>query len=157
MVFPSPAPDNGFLGDHVQLLAASFHQLTGRSLLDTSPPEDRWGEVLFHAPFGLLSHGTEGDPIFNYANQTALDLFELTWEQLIVLPSRYSAEAVNREERTKLLQQVSDRGYIADYRGVRISRTGKRFWIEKAWVWNLYDRQSLPYGQAAIFHHWTYL
>lgn len=40
-----------------------------------------------------MSHGLEVDPVFNYANQCALDLFEMTWEDFIKLPSRLSAEA----------------------------------------------------------------
>ena len=49
------------------------------------------------------------------------------------------------------------RGYIDDYSGVRISRTGRRFLIERATVWNLTDDRDQLCGQAATFHEWRYL
>ena len=46
-------------------------------------------------------------------------------------------------------------GYIDDYTGVRVSRTGKSFRIERATVWNLIDQTGTVMGQAAAFDHWT--
>ena len=114
-------------------------------------------EALFAAPFALVSHGVEADPIFNFGNQVALSLFELTWEQFTALPSRESAEPVNQAERQRLLEQVTQNGYISDYRGVRISATGKRFLIEDATVWNLVDELGRYRGQAAMFDKWSFL
>jgi len=114
-------------------------------------------EALYQAPFVVLSHGTETDPIFNYANLTAQRLFEMTWAQMTSLPSRLSAEPLRRQQRERLLTAVSERGYIDDYRGVRISSTGRRFLIEQATVWNLRDTQGRPAGQAATFAQWAML
>jgi len=103
-----------------------------------------------------MSHGTETDPIFNYANQCALDLFEITWENFIKLPSKYSAEANLQSERERILQQVAEKGYADDYSGVRISNKGRRFQINNATVWNMID-QGCCYGQAALIRDWAYL
>jgi hypothetical protein len=46
-------------------------------------------------------------------------------------------------------------GFVDDYAGVRISRTGKRFRIEQAIVWNVVDAEGKDHGQAATFAHWT--
>ncbi|MEA3642760.1 MAG: MEKHLA domain-containing protein [Lamprobacter sp.] len=46
---------------------------------------------------------------------------------------------------------VAERGFIDDYRGVRVSASGRRFMIEQASVWNLTDAQGRPAGQAATF------
>lgn len=73
------------------------------------------------------------------------------------MPSRLSAEPVSREERARLLAEVSKNGFIDNYTGVRISRTGKRFLIEHAIVWNLLDEQGVYRGQAAMFRDWKYL
>ncbi len=64
----------------------------------------------------------------------------MTWEKFTSLPSRKSAELPNREERAQILAEVSSKGFIDNYSGVRISHTGKRFRIERATVWNLRDR-----------------
>lgn len=151
-----PCPANEYHQAHVVLLLESFQQLLGRPLLEISSLTSL-GQQVFFTDFALLSHDTQGDPIFNYANKTALDLFELSWPELIAMPSRRSAEPVNREERERLLARVSSDGYIDDYSGVRISKNGKRFLIQRAVVWNVVDRQGRYYGQAATFKDWEWL
>lgn len=136
--------------DQVRLIISSFSRLLGRDLIDPN-------QTLFNAPFAVLSHGTESDPVFNYGNQTALDLFEVEWDDFVKLPSRFSAEEQNRDERERLLARVTEFGYIDDYRGVRISSTGKRFLVEDAIVWNMIDEQGVYRGQAAVLYKWSTL
>ena len=109
---------------------------------------------VFEAPFVLVSHGTEADPILNYVNAAALALWEMTWEELTRTPSRLTAEAPNREERARLLDAVTRRGFIDDYSGVRISKSGRRFRISRATVWNLLTETNQACGQAAMFDKW---
>ncbi len=139
-----------------QILVDSFQQLTGNKLVELETPE-KMAKALFFAPFAIVSHGIQTDPIFNYGNQTALKLWEITWDNFTTMPSKLSAEAENRETRAVMLQQAATKGYIDNYRGVRISTTGKRFLIEKAIVWNLQDSEGKKCGQAATFSHWTFL
>ena len=139
-----------------QILAQSYQQLLGKELSPSDTPEEL-AKALFNAPFVIVSHGTQTDPIFNYGNQTALQLWSLNWEELTKTPSRLSAEPVNRETRAAMLRQAARQGYIDNYRGVRISSTGRRFLIEQAIIWNLKDRGDRPCGQAATFAHWTWL
>jgi hypothetical protein len=155
MEFPSRA--NHFQMHHAELLRFSFLQRTGNDLLDPQLDALAFAEQLFNAPFAVLSHNTASDPLFNYANSKALELFELDWERLLVLPSRFSAEPVNRDERARLLENVTRDGYINNYQGIRISSTGRRFQISDAVVWNLVDREQNKCGQAAYFKQWLYL
>jgi len=114
-------------------------------------------QILFEAPFAVVSHHAANageEPIFNYGNRTALELFAMTWEEFTCLPSRLSAEPVHQAERARLFERVRTQGYIDDYRGVRIASTGRRFWIENATVWTLYDEAGQLYGQAALFDNW---
>lgn len=164
---PEPGIGNRFCAGHARLLRASLRRLTGRDLLDAAPALDSSagsddaeaavGRRLFEAPFALLSHGAGADPAFTYANRTALRLFELTWPQLLATPSRLSAEPLNQPERARLLAEVAERGYIDDYAGVRISRTGRRFRIRRATVWTLADAAGRACGQAAMFGEWERL
>jgi hypothetical protein len=114
-------------------------------------------EQLFNAPFVLLSHDTAPDPLFNYANAKGLELFELNWQELLALPSRLSAEPCNQAEREKLLSQAAAQGFIANYQGVRVSKSGKHFLIRNAIIWNLIDSQGIYQGQAAYFSDWAFL
>lgn len=109
---------------------------------------------LDQAPFAVVSHGTEPDPVFNYGNRVALQLFEMSWEAFTALPSRLSAEPLLQSERERLLQRVAQNGYIDDYTGIRISASGKRFLIRNATVWNLLDEAGQPCGQAALLRDW---
>ena len=72
----------------------------------------------------LVSHGTEADPVLNYGNDAAQALWEMSWAELTRTPSRLTAEAPNREERARLLEAVTRQGFIDDYSGVRILKTG---------------------------------
>jgi hypothetical protein len=146
-----------FVFAQTQILARSLKHWTGRDLQpgDFTPAE--LAEKLFHAPFVVVSHGTEADPVLNYGNATALALWEMSWEELTRTPSRLTAEAPNREERARLLAAVTARGFIDDYAGVRISKTGRRFKISRATVWNLISENGQPCGQAAMFGEWEFL
>lgn len=130
------------------LLTRSHERIVGRPL---TPAGAGPGWLYRDAPFGLLAHEGGEDPRFVYANRTAQVRFEYPWEQLVGLPSRLSAEPDDRAERRRLLEAVERDGFIDDYRGRRISRTGARFWIEDATVWNLVDDRGVRVGQAARF------
>ena len=145
------------IATHSDVLVRSLKHWTGRDLLPgiTAPVELAKG--LFDAPFVLVSHGTQADPVLNYGNAAALALWELSWAEFTRTPSRFTAEAPNREERARLLAMVTAQGFIDDYSGVRISKNGRRFRIAQATVWNLLTREGNHYGQAAMFSHWEFL
>jgi hypothetical protein len=151
---PMDAEFPAHLNHFVSLLADSYARFTGRPLVQAAKADDLARRV-WEAPFALVSHDTEPDPVFNYANLTALRLFEMCWNAFTQLPSRLSAEPVNRQAREALLRRVSEHGYIDDYSGVRISAQGRRFVIRDAVVWNVVDREGHYHGQAAMFEHWT--
>lgn len=46
---------------------------------------------------------------------------------------------------------VAAQGYIDDYKGVRVSSTGKRFMIKQCIVWEVIDADGVRRGQAATF------
>lgn len=149
------SPSNlAWLQRHVGILRASYLHWTGQPLIDPSIAIETAPQYLAQLPYPLVSHDTQSDPVFNYANPAALQLFEMSWQDFTALPSRLSAEPIAQQERKQLLQQVSQHGYIDDYGGIRISSTGKRFHIRNATVWNLCDATGQPYGQAALLRQW---
>lgn len=137
-------PDESFLATHSALLADSFERATGLRL-----PSDP--HTLYHAAFALVSHGTEADPVFNYANLFAQRLFGYDWATFVTLPSRLSARAPERDERARLLELVTRQGYIEDYAGIRVRADGTLFRISRATVWNVIDGNGVLRGQAAMF------
>ena len=142
---------------HSKLLYDSFASVTGRSLLEGQFTPEEIARQLYEAPFVLLSHGIQPEPIFNYANKTAQRLWEMDWQQFTQLPSRLSAEPVAVAERQAMLEEAKRKGYISDYNGVRISSTGRRFIIKDAILWNIYDSAGTYQGQAATFKGWELL
>ena len=139
-----------------QILTNSYEGLFNKKLISSNNPQ-QLAQALFHAPFVVVSHGIEADPIFNYGNQKALQLWSISWDELINTPSRLSAEPVNRDTRSAMLEQAATKGYIDNYQGVRTSTTGKRFSIEQAIIWNLTDELGQKCGQAATFSDWKWL
>ena len=141
---------------HIKLLLYSFHHWTGNNLIPItnyqSPLEI--ANLLFNANLVVVSHGTQADPILNYGNQKALDLWKMDWHTFISTPSRYTAEVMERSEREQLLVQAKSQGYISNYRGIRIASTGDRFYIDQAIIWNVVDEEGKLWGQAATFQDW---
>lgn len=151
----SEAPVNAVLTTPTRLILSNYARLFGRDLV---PAGDSTNEVrsLFEAPFVVLSalgpFGT--DHVFNYANRKALQLFEYEWSEIIGKPSSASAEPVHRDERRRLLDEVGKHGFIENYSGIRVSKNGRRFRIERAVVFNLLDDGGSYVGQAATFADW---
>lgn len=141
---------------HSQRLSHSYKHWLGHALLDVNGTPEAIAQALFAAPFILVSHGTEPDPIFNYGNLKALQLWELSWEEFTQMPSRKSAEEIVQAERNHSLVETAAKGY-SHFTGIRISSTGKRFYIEDGTIWNVIDRHEQLYGQAAIFSKYKYI
>lgn len=144
---------------HVGVVLRSYRRLTGRELVVGERDLDavELSRRVFEAPFVLASHGLEEDPVLNYGNRAALELWGMSWEEFTSTPSRYTAEVPEREERARFLAEVSSRGFIDDYSGIRIAKSGRRFRIGRATVWNLATEEGGRYGQAATFSCWDYL
>ena len=140
---------------HVQMLLDSFATFVGRELIPRDGSGIDQAERLFRAPFVVVSHGTEFDPVLNYGNAAALGLWEMDVATFTRTPSRLTAEPMHRDERARLLERTRLHGFVDDYAGVRISSTGRRFRIERATVWNLVDAAGVHRGQAATFDSWT--
>lgn len=153
---PSP-PSNpdAHLVSLLRLIVDSHFRIVRKPLLSGVGAQDpRLEHALWNAAQAVVAHGTQADPIFFYGNRLALELFEMDFSAFTALPSRYSAEPLAREARAALLQRVARDGFIDDYAGIRISRSGRRFRIENATVWNLIDTEGVYLGQAATFSDW---
>ena len=142
-------------GKLARLILDSHARLTGKPLVpaDTGGLDAaRW--LYEAATFCVLAHDTAADPRFVYANRAAQRCFEYSWDEFRHLPSRLSAEAPDRDERQRLLDQVARQGFASGYRGLRVARSGRRFWIEDGTVWQLLDAEGVARGQAACFPRW---
>jgi hypothetical protein len=137
--------------DFFALLTRSYARLVGSRLVEPG----RGAAWLYHdAPFAVVAHNTDADPRFVYANVTAQKCFEYPWEEFTQLHSRFSAEAPNRFDRQRLLESVTSKGFVAGYSGMRISKSGRRFWIQDGVVWQLMNEIGISFGQAAMFPSW---
>lgn len=137
----------------------SYQQVVGDRLVDglDGATYAQVAASLYELPAVVLSHNGESDPTFTYANLAGQRLFEYSWDEFLTLRSHQSAEPEHRSNRADMLERAARDGYIADYRGVRISASGKRFEIENAIIWNVSDQQGNSIGQAAVFDQWKFL
>lgn len=144
---------------HALLIMDSYLRWTGRELVDRESLSNvtSAADLLFQAPRVILSHGTEADPVLNFGNALALKLWEMEWDKLTSIPSRLTAESLEREERDRFFTMVTANGYVDDYTGVRISSSGRRFYMKQATVWNLIDAAGVYRGQAATFTDYSYI
>lgn len=114
-------------------------------------PIDGDGDLILsfsRCPYPIASHDINST--FNYANKAALALFKTSWGEMIGLDSRVSAPETAQEDRMKLLTNVSQLGFVEDYRGIRVAFDGSFFKIHKATIWNIIDSNNNNQGQAVI-------
>ncbi len=140
-----------------QYLLDSYAHWIRQELIDRGGTPLEQAERLFNSAFVVASHGVESDPILNYGNQAALNLWAMDWQRFTQTPSRLTAEAPDQEERARMLEQAKMHGYIADYRGIRISSTGQRFLVDQAIIWNIHQPDGTTIGQGATFTTWKFL
>ncbi|SDX89677.1 MEKHLA domain-containing protein [Paenibacillus sp. CF384] len=73
----------GATNEHARLIIDSYVRLTGKKLSeggDALPGKEF--EWLYHLPFVVLSHGRDPDPVLNFGNLTAQNLWEMDWRTL---------------------------------------------------------------------------
>lgn len=139
-----------------QVMLDSYQHWIGRDLITRTGSAEDDARALFEAPIVVVAHGTQPDPLLSYANRVALDLWEMDIETLLQTPSRLTAEPGHREERAAFMERTARDGHATGYTGIRVSRTGKRFRIRDAVIWNLVHDGHLV-GQAASFANWVFL
>jgi len=153
-----PGPnDLGLAHDAVfaNLITRTYKERLGESLVPLdldSKAAARW--LYEEAPFCVLVHNTASDPRFVYANCTAQACFGFGWDEMTCLPSRLSSEAPNQAQRQDLIETVARAGFATGYRGLRIAKSGRRFWIEDVTMWQLTDAAGTVRGQAATYRIW---
>jgi PAS domain S-box-containing protein len=138
----------------ITLLQESHLRLVGTSLIPNTENSSNSACWLYEASFCVLAHNTEPDPCIIYVNKAAQRCFGYTWDEFTALRSRLTAEFPDREKRQQLLDLVNLKGFIKNYSGQRITKSGQRFWIENGTIWNLTDRNGILHGQAATFEKW---
>ncbi len=135
------------------LMSQSYRNFTGKVLIEGHD----LASDLYYAPFPLVSHGNQRDPILRYGNLKAQQLWGMSWDELVRMPSRLTAEPEVAQERQRLLDEASNKGYVDNYRGIRISKDGRRFNVDKTILWNVVDSEGTKYGQAAKIGQWDWL
>lgn len=145
----------------VACILRSHRQGFGRNLLPRQDPAHQ-AQELFACPTVVLAHdgsdpGGDPGPRLIYANAAALQLWQRSWGQMVGLPSRLTAEPQQRRERARMLVQAQQQHAISGYSGIRISSGGRRFQIDNARLWTLWDADGHPCGQAAAFNNWWWL
>ncbi|MBL6794386.1 MAG: MEKHLA domain-containing protein [Synechococcus sp. BS307-5m-G36] len=114
-------------------------------------------QELFACGFPVLAHDGGPEPKLTYANAAALGLWDAPWDELVGLPSRLTAPTAEQAERSLALNKAKSDDAIEGYSGIRISRKGRRFMIQNARIWTLWDEQQHACGQAASFSNWWWM
>jgi len=142
---------------HVQRILDSFERWLEYPLIDRSGSPIAQAQRLFFSACVVVAHGTESDPVLCYGNQRALELWEMDAATFCQTPSKQTAEPLHRDERAQLLQRTTANGFVDDYRGIRVTSSGRRFMIHRAIVWNVVSREEEYLGQAATFSDFEWL
>ena len=152
---PSPDWTTQQMLQHGSYLLRSYKALTGKDLVAHGASDDEAARRLFllHDRV-VVSHGTQKDlpdgPILNYGNTAALRRWGASWEQLTSMPSKFTAGPMERKVREAFMKEVTEKGVVNNYAGIRVALDGTQFEIKDATVWNVVI-DGLYLGQAATF------
>lgn len=141
------------------LLIESYFRKTGRPLFDQEVEIQNVAQLLWEAPFALMSHDASEDPKVTYANKAGLALFEAEWDEMIGIESKNTAreegDVNHREERAAMLKEALAKGYVDSYTGVRQTIKGdKEFKILDATIFSIESPGGDAVGQGAVLRLW---
>ncbi len=141
------------------LLIESYFRKTGRPLFDQEVEIQNVAQLLWEAPFALMSHDASEDPKVTYANKAGLALFEAEWDEMIGVESKNTAreegDVNHREERAAMLKEALAKGYVDSYTGVRQTIKGdKEFKILDATIFSIESPGGDAMGQGAVVRLW---
>ena len=142
------------------IIDASHQRAFGRGLLPVPAAADlsrTRAQCLFASQDPVLAHDGSSDPALVYANGAALRLWRRRWSQMVGMPSRFTAPEQERQERAQALGSAQKTDAFQGYRGIRIDSEGRRFVIDNARIWTLWDEQGERCGQAASFSNWWWI
>lgn len=146
-----------FIQAQSDLIKESYERVCGKPFPVVATSNQSLSEAMYFSEWVIVSHGTEQDPIFNYANRTAQLLWLMDWENFTKLPSRLSAKEDKTVKREAALKEALAKGFIDNYEGIRVDSKGKEFYIQDVTLWNLIDKEGVNRGQAAMFASWRHL
>ena len=153
-----PDAGNDWHDAFVRRLLTAFTQATGRDLAaEIGADPAMLGRSVYFGNFALLSHRGDDDATLNYGNALALNLWECGWGEFTAMSSRDTAPHAGRAAREAMMVEVTANGFVSDYSGERVSRSGRRFLIVDATVWRLRDAAGAPFGVAAFVPRVDYL
>jgi hypothetical protein len=135
----------------VQYLLNSYEKLFNKVLIERINPNSDY-DNLVRQDFYLVSHRFVELPRFVFATNKALSLWEISWEDFYLMPSKYSAEEDERAKRQEMLESANRKGFFEGYEGIRISAKGNRFYIKNVLIFNVFDSNGIVMGQAALFY-----
>ncbi|KGG25314.1 MULTISPECIES: MEKHLA domain-containing protein [unclassified Prochlorococcus] len=144
----------------VNLLLISHQHAFNRPLLacERHQPSQRLaGQELFAATQPVLAHSDGHDPNLSYANAAALQLWGRRWEEMVGMPSRLTAPTSEQDARANALGRALQKDAIKGYQGIRMNNEGRRFLINNARIWTLWNQEGLRIGQAALIGSWWWL
>jgi hypothetical protein len=150
--FNAPSPGKEFDKDRwVHCISKSLQTLYGTSLFDELGLAD-FEQVHCNQRHVVISHGTQDDPIFNYANEAGLKFFDYSEEEFVQLQSKYSTpDGFLRADRTVIVERVRDQGWVIIDKAVRQNKSGDCFLVHRILFFNVFDDDGKRIGQAATF------
>lgn len=134
----------------------SYETRLGTPLVERSGDPEADAHHLMELDAVVLSHDGAADPCFVYANRAAASLWRMPLDELIGMPSRFSAPPEQRQGRSQMLSEAARSGFLRGYEGERVAKDGSRFLIRNATLWTV-DGYSTGPGQAVVFTDWEFL
>lgn len=141
--------NSDIIKEQVMLLETSFAHWFLESLIPYSDAYDL-SLKLYHAPFLYFSINEADEPVYSYMNLRAQNRFETSWDDVPQLTLRETTVPESTAAVFLFTEGVKQRGKFMNYFGTRMSRKGRVFRIQNAYVWAIFDAAQNYRGQGYL-------
>ncbi len=141
----------------VDLLLKSYKNSYGKHLIIPSRDfgaQENNGFKVYNLKNPVMAHNNAPEPCLNYANSAALELWKMSWSEMIGMPSSITTPKNEQSERNNALSQATKNHAIENYQGIRVNSQGELFMISNVRIWSILDEEGHIFGQAATFNSW---
>ena len=141
----------------IDLLLKSYKNSYGKHLILPSnnfSTQENHAFELYNLQNPVMAHNNAQEPCLSYANSAALELWKMSWSEMIGMPSSITTPKNEQSERSKALSQATKNHAIENYQGIRVNSQGELFMINNVRIWTMLDEEGHIFGQAATFNSW---
>lgn len=136
----------------------SYRCYAGEELLKTTiSGSDSLMKILWHHSDGIICRSLKAMPVFTFANQAGLDMFETTLGALQDITLEKIFDEHGRKALLAEFPHIMQQGFACLHGGICVSSMGRPVSYEKAVAWKVLNDEEEPHCICFMFVNWSFV